>query len=316
VLRLLDTELPVPHGGAVCYLAEVADPPDVALTPVDVDLSPHPHRAPYAEVGGPAATLDWAARVLGRPVLRVTQQRTWNLSAIWRLDTDTGPVWVKHVPHFFAHEPAVLTWIGPPLVPEVIATADGRTVLAHVPGEDLHDAPTGVRRRIAELVHPLQVKAAGHVDELLALGVPDRRAGLLLRAITEVAGDVPGLPDRLAAVAACGIPDTLVHGDLHPGNVRGPEPLTVIDWGDSFIGHPAFDILRLADDDPDVIEGWIAQWRRAVPGSDPGTALDLLRPVAALRNAAVYARFLANIEPSEYRYHAADVGEWLDRALR
>jgi len=37
----------------------------------------------------------------------------------------------------------------------------------------------------------------------------------------------------------------------------------------------------------------------------------LLRPVAALRNAAAYAHFLANIEPVEHRYHAADVGAWL-----
>jgi aminoglycoside phosphotransferase (APT) family kinase protein len=107
-----------------------------------------------------------------------------------------------------------------------------------------------------------------------------------------------------------------VHGDLHPGNVRGPDPLTVIDWGDSFIGHPAFDILRLAEDDAGLESDWADRWRRAVPGSDPGTALDLLRPVAALRNAAVYARFLANIEPAEHPYHTADVGEWLDRALR
>ena len=323
ILRLLDTELPMPHGGAVRYLAQVDDPPDVALAPADVDLSPHPHRAPYAELGGPAATLEWAARALDRPVLRVTQQRTWNLSAVWRLDTGTDPVWVKHVPHFFAHEPAVLSWLGAGPVPRLLAASGGRMLMAHVPGTDLHEAPTGVRRRIAELIHPLQHKATGHVDELIALGVPDWRSGPLTRAITDVAaGDprldalVAGLPERFAAMAACGVPDTLAHGDLHPGNVRGPDPLTIIDWGDSFIGHPAFDILRLAEGDPDLERDWVARWRRTVPGSDPGTALDLLRPVAALRNAAVYARFLANIEPAEHPYHAVDVGEWLDRALR
>src|SRR5262249_56168596 len=112
VLRLLDTERPVPHGGAVRYLAQVDDPPDVALAPATVDPTPQPCRAPYAELGGPAATLDWAARALDRPVLRAAQRRTWNLSAIWRLDTDGDPVWVKHVPSFFAHDAPLLAYLG------------------------------------------------------------------------------------------------------------------------------------------------------------------------------------------------------------
>lgn len=56
------------------------------------------------------------------------------------------------------------------------------------------------------------------------------------------------MPARLAALDACGLGDTLVHGDFHPGNVRTDgATLSVIDWGDSFIGHPAFDLLRLCD---------------------------------------------------------------------
>ncbi|RBI96709.1 aminoglycoside phosphotransferase family protein, partial [Micromonospora provocatoris] len=57
-----------------------------------------------------------------------------------------------------------------------------------------------------------------------------------------------GLDHRLRQVGDCGLPDTLVHGDLHPGNVRGDDGhRTVIDWADSFVGHPAFDILRLTE---------------------------------------------------------------------
>jgi hypothetical protein len=52
----------------------------------------------------------------------VLQQRTWNLSAIWRLDTGYGPVWLKQVPRFFAHEPAVLGYLA--------GTEHGRTWLA------------------------------------------------------------------------------------------------------------------------------------------------------------------------------------------
>jgi aminoglycoside phosphotransferase (APT) family kinase protein len=134
---------------------------------------------------------------------------------------------------------------------------------------------------------------------------------------------IAGLPERLAAAADCGLPDTLVHGDLHSGNARAVEggPNVIIDWGDSFIGHPAFDILRIterlsADDAKPIIEGWADRWRSDVPGCDPETAVRLLRPVAPLRLAAVYADFLANIEPSEYVYHVDDPANCLASAVK
>jgi hypothetical protein len=64
------------------------------------------------------------------------------------------------------------------------------------------------------------------------------------------------------------------------------------------------------------VDAWAGRWRAAVAGRDPHRAVDLLRPVAVLRNAYVCARFLANIEPAEHVYHAVDVGHYLARAAR
>ena len=61
----------------------------------------------------PPAACGWAggARWAGRRVT-ATQQRTWNLSAIWRLDGPDGRrAWLKQVPPFFGHEGAVLGWL-------------------------------------------------------------------------------------------------------------------------------------------------------------------------------------------------------------
>jgi hypothetical protein len=350
VLRLLSAERPEPHGGAVTYLAQTDADPPAGLVPVAVDISPHPHRAPYAEPGGPAASLRWAGaalQALGRgPILAAAQERTWNLSAIWSLQTRDGPVWLKQVPRFFAHEPAVLRWIAGigygHLVSRVLAADDpprttpprttGRMLLDHVDGEDLYGAGPDVRIAIVADVHPVQRAAAGRVEELLRLGLPDRRPALLIPVLRSVVarhggGDrrlvalAAGLDERMARVAACRLPETLLHGDLHPGNVRGVPGdagrRVVIDWGDSCVTHPAFDILRmtegLADGDARaVIDAWAEPWR--ADGADPEGAVELLRPVAALRNAAAYADFLDHIEPAEHPYHAADVGFWLDRA--
>ncbi len=339
VLRILSAERPIPHGGAVTYLAQATEIPDIHAGPVEVDLSEHPTRADYARPGGPTETLRWAALALeerGRgPVTQAIQQRTWNLSAIWRLETPSGSVWLKHVPHFFDHEPTVLRWIAESgedqPVPPLLGSLGGRMLLDHVEGVDLYDAGPEIRDAIAADLHPIQVMAALNTTDLIGAGVPDRRPANLTSdiagAVTEhgrtdarLDALVAGIDERLAKVASCGLPDTLVHGDLHPGNVRSDgRRRTLIDWGDSFVGHPAFDILRLTEelDEPDanhLIDTWAARWRAAAPGCDPHLAVELLRPVAALRNAAVYAHFLDNIEPAEHPYHAADVGFWLSRA--
>lgn len=339
VLRMLDVDRPAMPGGSVRYLAEVTAPgPDGVLEPVSVALPDDPRRAPYARPGGPAASLAWARSSLGAD-FEAHQVKTWNLSAIWRLDrAGQDPVWLKQVPHFFAHEPTVMRWLAAAgfgdLIPPVIAAEDGRTLMATAPGHDLFDATPATVARIAELYHPLQLATTGRTEELLALGVPDRR-GPALTAIIEktigarIAADFPellpllhSLPERLAEVAACGLPDALVHGDLHSGNVRGEldGPYAIIDWGDSTIGNPVHDIVRLvgrlepADAEP-VIEAWARRWQRSVPGCEPRRALELIEPIVAVCNASAYALFLSEIEASEHPYHALDVDDWLAKAV-
>lgn len=339
VLRVLDGvgEAGTAVGGTVTYLAEASGVVDAGRGPVP-PLPAHPLRHPYAEPGGPARLLAWARSVLdadGRaPVTEAHQLRTWNLSTVWRLDTSTDPYWLKEVPPFLAHESAVLRWIGsvaPDLVPPLVGMDGGRVLLGHVPGEDRYHGGLAVRDAIDAAFHPVQMAAAERVDELIAAGVPDARTPTLIAALTAVVarhgnGDprlrdlVDGLPDRLAEVRGCGLPDTLVHGDLHPGNTRSRPgtdgPPVIVDWGDSFIGHPGFDILRLAErleqsEVDSLLSAWAIRWRASRPGSDPLRAAALLRPVAALRNAAVYARFLDHIEPAEHTYHRLDVPHWL-----
>ncbi|GAA1410195.1 phosphotransferase family protein [Catellatospora coxensis] len=334
VLRLLHAELAAPPGGKVTYLAEVAGDPG-PVRPAAAALVPHPRRAPYAEIGGPAASLAWAADALaaqGRTVTAAAQQRTWNLSTIWRLETDTTPVWLKQVPDFFAHEPAVLRWLDehcPGIAPAPLAADGGRMLLDDLPGTDRYSAAADERLRMLPLLHTVQVTAAERVGDLLALGVPDQRPPRLaerLRAVAtrdaapgeRLAALLDGLDERLDRLTACGLPDTLVHGDFHPGNVRGTaERLHVIDWGDAVLGHPAIDLLRmterLADPEP-LRQAWSRGWRAAVPGCEPERSLELIEPLVALRNAAAYAGFLEAIEPSEWPYHADDVPYWLAQA--
>ena len=80
----------------------------LAERPVDQAALTRPEdlRSPWAQVEGIREVLSWASDTLGAAGRRVTgpavQRKTWNLSALFRLPTADGPVWLKAVPGFAA----------------------------------------------------------------------------------------------------------------------------------------------------------------------------------------------------------------------
>jgi Ser/Thr protein kinase RdoA (MazF antagonist) len=348
VLRLLATARSEPHGGLVSYAAETRPPLSgrgaAALEPItatDLDaLADHPLRMPWARPGGPAADLAWAAHIarivdlprVGPPV----QVRTWNLSSLWRLPLDDGTsAWLKVVPPFFAHEGALLRALQGERVPRLIGHGGHRVLLEEIPGTDRHDAGPGEKARMLDVLVSIQAAWIGRTDDLLAIGLPDWRSPALARALREViarrapdlgpvAADqlgafADGLPARLAAIDACGVPDTLVHGDFHGGNLRGgPDGHVLLDWGDAGVGNPLLDLPAMIPGGGEAavvraMRHWERAWSAVVPGADVARAVRLMLPVAAARQVLVFDRFLAGIEPTERVYHAADPGRWLRR---
>jgi len=105
----------------------------------------------------------------------------------------------------------------------------------------------------------LQRRWGDCVEELLALGLPiGGRRRWVLRSLNVIARtrdakfrrrialclrtSCAGFPTGSTIVDRCGLRDTLVHGDFHPGNFRGDDrALTLLDWGDSGVGHPLLD---------------------------------------------------------------------------
>jgi Phosphotransferase enzyme family len=355
ILRLLSADSPTPMmGGTVSYLAElVGDPPPAsAFGPVDPGIlgGDQPLRAAWARPGGVAATLSWADTVLaaaGRPRTGpAAQVKSWNLSSVLRLPTASGDIWCKSVPPFMIHEGTIIAMVAaeaPTLVPPLLGSnpATRTVLLGDVPGEDQYDAP---EQRLIEMVRQLvalQVSWAGRVDELLLARLADYRAvslparlGALIDRL-EIRGGLSGielatldallvdLPSRLEALAACGLPETLVRGDFHPGNWRyGADGLKLLDWGDAGVGHPLFDLVgTFLEQVPEAMCGRVREaclnaWQAACPGADTARALELIEPIAALRAALVYQGFLDGIEPSERPYHEADVPACLRQAVR
>ncbi|GGL86311.1 phosphotransferase [Nakamurella endophytica] len=215
--------------------------------------------------------LDWARAGLAAAGFRdagaapVVRRREW--STVVRLDTDRGPVWVKANARDWRYEAALqvrLARWAPDVVlaPVLVDEARGWLVTPHG-GDLLRSVPAGADWWAALLqgYAGLQRRAAGHVAELRALGLPDMTPATLPRwyaAVLERADAEPDarrlLPaedrrelERLAPVvrelagelAGDGLPVTVEHIDLHPGNVlSGPGGLRVFDWADAALAHP------------------------------------------------------------------------------
>ncbi len=273
--------------------------------------------------------------------LAVDQVKTWNLSALFRIRTDRDPVWLKLTPPFAAHEADVIALIATvdgSLVPMVLASDPGhrRTLMAHVPGADCwHPSPQLIGATVTRWV--AAQAALGHRGVPLGT-VPDRRPRTLVEGLRRLldgdAGSQLGsnemararalldrLPQLIAELDACGLPDTLVHGDFHPGNWRSDGRNTVlVDFADAYYGHPAFDGERLrdvvdAERQPVVVDAWCDAWIRHVPASDPRRALELAGPLQAIAGAILYQTFLDNVEDSERRYHEDDPAAGIRTAL-
>jgi Ser/Thr protein kinase RdoA (MazF antagonist) len=221
-------------------------------------------------------------------------------------------------------------------VPHLLARDGNRILLAEIPGADLYDAGPPILQEMVTLLVDLQHAWSDRGAALHGLGLPDWRAPSLSAAIGAVfertSDAVPGadrdvlarfvddLPARFARLEACGLGDTLIHGDFHPGNFRGDgQSLVLLDWGDSGVGHPLLDqsafLPRVPDDAVAPVQThWAAAWREKAAGCDPLRAARLIAPIAAARQAVVYQRFLDAIEPSEQPYHRSDPVAWLQRA--
>jgi Ser/Thr protein kinase RdoA (MazF antagonist) len=310
---------------------EALEPPG-ELAACDFTDDDHPLRAPWARAAGVRELLGWAARhvrLTGRP----GQYKSWNLAGLFRLPTAGGPVWLKAVAPFAAAEPAAIAAVAavdPGLVPAVLADAPGRLLLAHVPGTTCWNASSQV---VAEAVGRLATAQAriGQAPH----GVADRRPEALAAAVDALL-DGPvgaeldpaqlraarGLRHRWEMLVDCGLPDSLVHGDFHPGNwhCHNGGPPVILDFSDAHLGNPVLDGLRAIDYLPvdrrrAAADAWIAAWAAAAPRSRPAEALLIAEPLAHLAYAVRYQEFLDNIEPSERVYHHGDPAAAIRHAL-
>jgi hypothetical protein len=206
--------------------------------------------------------LDEIGIVAAAPIATI-HERPW--STVLRVPTAGGDLYLKQEAPVQAYEVALTVALAsrwPDRVPEVVAAdverawlllRDGGTRIAD--GGTLEPFPRALR-----LYGELQVGEVGHVDELLAIGLPDIRLPVVAAAYEPFFERDHGLASdelrRLRALAprfrelceelgAFKLPASIHHDDLHQWNVFVRDGrVAIYDWGDSSIAHPLWSWLK------------------------------------------------------------------------
>lgn len=240
-------------------------------------------RIPWWQEGWFSAASAWLreqAVELGREVFAPVQQvRSAYTSAILRVLTDAGYLYLKVVPDAFAHEITVtqrLAHSDSAHFPLVLATAYDRMLLNDLGNHQSPGTDTALARweQIVQFYGELQASSAPSISHWRASGCADLKTERLASQIPQLIAQIPerlqGLPQQLSAeersrlhtlagllasqceeLAQYGVPDALEHGDLHVGNVALYETgFRLYDWSHACITHPfyGFGSLLLDDD--------------------------------------------------------------------
>ena len=210
-----------------------------------------------------------------REVHEIVQLRAWTSSCVLLVRAGPGDFYFKAVAESIRHECAVTAYLArhfPDAVARIVVTQPERRwfLMAALEGQKLEDiADVTAWERAAAMYARLQLACMSRLRDLHALGCPPRGLDALAAEIDPLIADVaalqPGEPnglsasevDRLRALAPelrrrCerladyGIPLTIEHGDLWPGNFLVDDTTcAIIDWEDVAIGHPFLSLAPL-----------------------------------------------------------------------
>ena len=290
----------------------------------------------------------------------IEQPHSYPWSTVLRVLTNEGTLFFKATATETVYESALTKKLAewfPDCMPDLVAVDTTRGwMLMRDSGETLRGSirPTKdvspwepVITKYAEL----QIGLAQHVDEILALGIPDNRLAALPALYKQLLTDeesmmldqekgltsadyhqlqnlTPRFEQICADLAAYGIPESINHGDFHDGNVLLKNGrITFFDWGDANVTHPFVSLrtwfvsmeiaLELDDWAPPTSEmtallhRYLERWERFGDKERLLAIYNLSRPVASIVKALQWHQGIIRMEGSVREEYAWIVPEVL-----
>jgi hypothetical protein len=293
---------------------------------------------------------DWIRAETARRAIRITgeieQPHMYPWSTVLRVPTSEGTLFFKATAEETVYESALTEKLAgwyPDCMPEPVAVDAARGwMLLRNGGEPLRASirPTRdvtawnpVIRRYAEV----QVGLAGHIPEILRLGIPDCRLAALPALYAQLLADEAslridqekGLPSAeweqlkslrprfeqvCSELASFQIPESLNHGDFHDGNVLLRDGrITFFDWGDASVTHPfvslrtlfvsieiALDLDEYAftPEMASLLERYLEPWQEFASQEALLAAYRLSKPVASIVKALAWHKTISPLTGS------------------
>lgn len=309
------------------------------------------------------SSADFRARLLAflRPVLgepdRIEEvsRRPW--SAVWRVHAGGVASYVKQNCPGQSHEAYLMRGLacvaGDYVVPVLAADVEQDLLLTADLGPTLDErvGRADVDRWCALVARSsdLQRRSLPAIEDFCLTALPPSSVGTY---VADAVGRLRALPsddprrldDAVAAqieallptierwtdqVEDLGLPQALLHNDLHPGNVVGPDDdLRFLDFGDAVLGDPlgnlliplnvARDELSASPDDPRlrrIADAGLEPWTDLAPAADLRAALPASLQLARLARVESWRRCVVTMTPTERQEYGGAPAGWLASLL-
>jgi hypothetical protein len=315
-----------------------------------------PEPIPWEQPGWLESVLEWIKLRLVELSLPQTgpveevHRRPW--SVVLRVPAARGDLYFKAAARGLSHEPALsqalAQWRPDCTLPVLAADLQRGWMLLPDGGptlRSLFEAGEGFQPwlHILPLYADLQIDLSGRLQQILALGVPDRRlSGLPLQleqllqeehhqiALTDqehqrLNDALPEFRQICTRLAAFPLPETLHHDDFHDGNVfASAGRYMFFDWGESCAAHPFFSMVvglrgiayrfGLAHDDPVLLrlrDAYLEPWQRFAPRPVLLEAFHLAQVAGAANRALTWYRVVSPLPEPQRSSEASAVPGWL-----
>ncbi|MCG7499713.1 aminoglycoside phosphotransferase family protein [Vibrio sp. Of7-15] len=261
----------------------------------------------YSQVGKPAVVEDWF------------------LGDVWRIATDKGDVYFKATAllPLFSNEAQVcdcLSDLFKENVPTVLAYEKERCWLLTCDfGEPLDESvDLTVWSDAYQRWGALQRVSVDHVDKLGQSGCQSRAISTLLEQLHWYL-EQPTIASLLSSngkrwerrlseklevaieqLTEFALPDCLVHGDLHEGNMaKNANSYLFFDWSDACISHPFMEgnfIYQFSETSlkQQLIKRYLSNWQHCLSEQELLQAWDMAQPVCYAHHAVTYASIVLN----------------------
>jgi hypothetical protein len=291
-----------------------------------------PFRQPWSEPGWYGRAVGWIQDQLGAQDYRLlaepVQVQSGSISCVLKCPTDRGDVFFKATGYFstYVDEPLVQATLArwyPELVAAPIAIDSFRRWMLNADfGQSVWSQGNSLEHRLEVLAQysALQLDSAARIDDLSAIGCIDRRLDRLAEQIEPLVADPltvahldapsrdrlsrlrPALRETCQRLADYRVPDSLVHGDLHGGNVAVRDGRFIIyDWTDACVAHPFLDPFLVCLDTPaegqaQLRDRYLAPWTKYEPIERLREAWDLAGKLYGLHQAVSYQAMANHVE--------------------